>query len=313
MDVLAGLLQGNRASGAFILRIVFEPPWALLIRDEAPLTVVTMLEGSAWAIRPGLEPALIGPGEVAVVKGDEAYVLADRPDTTPMVVVEPGQVCRSLDGSDVSESMMLGVRTWGNDLSGSCTMLTGIYQLDTEVSRRLLRALPPVFSVPVSNDTKPILDLLTAEAGREVPGQEAVLDRLLDLLLMTVLRDWLSRRGPDAPGWFVAHGDPIVGPALRMMFNDPARPWTVAALAAEIGVSRAALAKRFTDLVGDSPMAFLTEWRLTLAADLLRHDNVTIAAVAGQVGYATPYGLSTAFKRQFGVSPSEYRKSSTAA
>jgi len=210
-------------------------------------------------------------------------------------------------------SMALGVRTWGNDPHGSTTVLTGVYQLDTEVSRRLLDALPRSLAVPISDATKPILDLLVREAATEGPGQEAILDRLLDLLLMTVLRDWFSRPEAEAPGWFLAHGDPVVGPVLRMMYNDPAASWTVAAFASEVGVSRAGLARRFAELVGEPPMTFLTEWRLTLAADLLRDDELTIAAVAAQVGYATPYGLSAAFKRRFGVSPKQYRSQLSAA
>ena len=92
-----------------------------------------------------------------------------------------------------------------------------------------------------------------------------------------------------------------------MLHHNPAEPWTVASLAAEIGVSRAALARRFTELVGEPPMAFLTAWRLALAADLLREPDATIGAVARQVGYGSPYVLSTAFKRTYGVSPKQHR------
>src|SRR6185312_15344124 len=143
--------------------------------------------------------------------------------------------------------------------------------------------------------------------GKDDPGQEAVLDRLLDLLLIAVLRAWFARPEAEAPGWYRAHGDPVVGPALRLLQNNPAHPWTVATLAHETGVSRAALARRFNALVGEPPMAFLTEWRLTLAADLLREPGATISAVARQVGYSSPFALSTAFKRVRGVSPKEHR------
>ncbi len=313
MDVLAGLLQGNRARGAFVLRAVLEPPWSLRIQDEAPLTLVTLLAGSAWVVRADADPVRMVPGEVAVIQAGDPYVVADDPSTPPRVVIHPGQRCTTVDGFDVAMSMTLGVRTWGNDPHGSTTMLTGVYQLDTEVSRRLLRALPPALVVPLSEGTRPILDLLVREAGQEEPGQEAVLDRLLDLLLMTVVRDWFSRPGVRAPGWFHAHGDPVVGPALRLLYNDPAAPWTVARVAAEVGVSRAALARRFAELVGEPPMTFLTEWRLTLAADLLRESELTLAAVAARVGYATPFGLSTAFKRRFGLSPTMFRAAAAVA
>ena len=134
-----------------------------------------------------------------------------------------------------------------------------------------------------------------------------MLDRLLDLLLIATLRAWFDRPGGDAPAWYRAQSDEIVGPALRLIYDDPARRWTVASLASEVGVSRAALARRFTELVGDPPMTFLTEWRLSLAADLLREPGATLGSVAHQVGYGSPYALSTAFKRSRGISPRDHR------
>ena len=138
-------------------------------------------------------------------------------------------------------------------------------------------------------------------------GQEAVLDRLLDLLLIAVLHAWFARPDADAPGWYRAYGDPVVGHALRLLHHDPAHAWTVAGLAAATGVSRAALARRFNDLVGEPPMSFLTGRRIALAADLLREPGATVGSVAHQVGYGSPYALSTAFKRLRGISPQQHR------
>jgi AraC-like DNA-binding protein len=132
-------------------------------------------------------------------------------------------------------------------------------------------------------------------------------DRLIDLLLVAALRAWFSRPEADAPSWYRAYSDPIVGKALGMLHHHPAEPWTVASLASELGVSRATLARRFTELVGRPPMTFLTSWRLALAADLLREPASTVGAVASEVGYGSPYALSTAFKRAYGVSPKQHR------
>ena len=153
----------------------------------------------------------------------------------------------------------------------------------------------------------PLVPLLADEIVKDEPGQEVVLDRLLDLLLIAVLRAWFARPDADAPAWYRAHSDPVVGRALRMLHDNPAHPWTVATLAAATGVSRAALARRFTELVGEPPMTFLTGWRLALAADLLREPDATVGSVARQVGYGSPFALSTAFKRVYGVSPQEHR------
>jgi hypothetical protein len=154
--------------------------------------------------------------------------------------------------------MDLGVRTWGNDAAGSTVVLCGTYLAHGEVSGRLLRALLHVLVVRADALRSPLVPLLVDEVTRDEPGQEAVLDRLLDLLLIAARRAWFHRPGADAPGWYRASADPVVGPALRMLQHNPAHPWTVAALAAEVGVSRAALDRRFTELVGEPPMGFLT-------------------------------------------------------
>jgi AraC-like DNA-binding protein len=152
-----------------------------------------------------------------------------------------------------------------------------------------------------------VIPLLAGEIVKDDPGQEAVLDRLLDLLLIAVLRAWLDRPEAAAPAWYRAQADPIVGRALGLLHHNPAHPWTVATLADEAGVSRATLARRFQDLVGEPPMSFLAGWRIALAADLLREPGSTIGSVAHQVGYSSPFALSAAFKRLRGISPAQHR------
>jgi AraC-like DNA-binding protein len=199
------------------------------------------------------------------------------------------------------------VRTWGNSPNGAAQLLTGTYQLHGEVSGRLLRALPPLLVLPAGAWDSPLVALLADEIGKDEPGQEAVLDRLLDLLLIAVLRTWFARPEAEAPAWYRAYGDPVVGRALSLLHNDPAHPWTLAELAGSAGVSRATLARRFHRLVGEPPMSFLTGWRIALAADLLLEPGTTLGSVAGQVGYRSPFALSAAFKRVRGVSPQAYR------
>jgi AraC-like DNA-binding protein len=201
----------------------------------------------------------------------------------------------------------LGVRSWGNSPDGATMLLTGTYPMRSEVSRRLLAALPTLIALCQDTWHNPLVGYLADEVVKDEPGQDAVLDRLLDLLLVAALRAWFARPEAQAPGWYRAHGDPIVGRALRFLQDDPARPWTVAMLADEAGVSRATLGRRFTELVGEPPMTFLTGWRLSLAADLLAEPAATVASVARQVGYGSPYALSTAFKRIRGMTPREHR------
>ncbi|MEO3744219.1 AraC family transcriptional regulator [Plantactinospora sp. B5E13] len=307
MDAFTSLLDGPRAHGAFLLRSVLAPPWSMRIEDRAPLTLVAMVQGDAWIVPDKGAAVRLDPGDVAVVRGPDPYTVADEPTTAPQVVIRPDQVCVAADGRELSGMVEQGVRTWGNRADGPTMLLTGTYAMQGEVSRRLLGVLPPLLVVPGDSWDSPLVRLLATEIVRNDPGQQAVLDRLLDLLLIAVLREWFGRPGAEAPAWYRAYGDPVVGPALRMLHNDPAQPWTVATLAARVGVSRAALARRFTALVGEPPMSYLTGWRLALAADLLREPDATVGAVARQVGYGSSFALSTAFKRHRGLSPREYR------
>ncbi|WP_405675252.1 AraC family transcriptional regulator [Streptomyces sp. NBC_01511] len=309
MDALAGLLDGPRARGAFLLRMVMEPPWSLRIEDHAPLCLMCVTHGEAWLVHgSGTAPVLLRPGDIAVVRGGpEAYTVTDAPGSAPQAVIGPGGTCHTPHGEPLAQSMRLGVRTWGNAPDGSSTVLVGTYQMDGEVSRRLLDALPDVLHLPADAWDCPLLPVLDDEMSRDDPGQSVVLDRVLDLLLIGVLRTWFSRPDAAAPGWYRAMGDPVVGRALRLLQNEPAHPWTVASLAARCGVSRAALARRFTALVGESPMAYLADWRLSLAADRLRETDATVESIARQVGYGGSFALSAAFKRVRGISPQEHR------
>jgi AraC-like DNA-binding protein len=309
MDALADLLDRVRARSAAFCQVVLEPPWALRIAEDAPLALVTAPHGHAWIVPDDEEPTLIRAGDVAVIKGPDHYTVADHPDTLPTFVVHPGDRVTTVGGVEVTAEMRrrMSTREVGAIADGATVLASGTYQVTGEVSGRLLAALPRIVLVPRADIRAPVMDLLAAEVAEDGPGQQVMLDRLLDLALVSTLRAWFSRPDADAPGWYRAHGDPLVGTALRTIHDDPARPWTVASLAAEAGASRAAFARRFTDLVGQPPMTYLTQWRLDLAADLLRDTDASVEAIARQVGYANAFALSVAFKRVRHATPRQHR------
>ncbi|MFI7670039.1 AraC family transcriptional regulator [Nocardia sp. NPDC049526] len=313
MDALASLLEGPRARGAFVMCSLLDPPWSLRIQDRAPLTVVSMIRGTAWIMTDaaGSKPRQVGAGDIAIFRGPDPYTVADDPATAPQIFIDPGNITKTADGEILCETLSLGVRQWGTDANGATLMVTGTYESAGAASQRLLRALPPVIILQRGDFDTRLLDILVDEATKDEPAQGVVLDRLLDMVLIAALRAWFAHN--DAPAWYHAYSDPLVGKALRLLQHNPAHGWTVASLAEAVGVSRAALARRFTDLVGEPPMAFLTEWRLALAADLLQESDATIESIARQVGYGSAFALSTAFKRHFGVSPRDHRQGSTPA
>lgn len=307
MDGLGGLLDAQRARGAFALRAVMRPPWALRILAESPLTVIAAVVGDVWVVPDDGDPVRIGPGDVAVTRGPDHYTVADSPTTAPGVIIHPGQRCCDLDGNSLTEKMMHGVRTWGNAPDGDGLFLVGAYEQLSDISDRLLQALPPVLSVTQREWESPIVPLLCDEVVKDEPGQAAVLDRLLDLLVTAVLKTWFGRRDGASPERWRHQGDRIVERALRLMHEKPGHAWTLASLAAASGASRASLSRRFQDLVGEPPMTFLKNWRMALAADLLCRPDETVGTVAEKVGYATPFAFSAAFKRSRGLSPQAHR------
>jgi AraC-like DNA-binding protein len=315
MDALAGMLDGVHADGALFGRTVLSPPWSVRFEDRTPLTLVIMLRGDGHILPGGGDPVALAAGDVAIVVGTDPFSIADDPiaPAPPLYVVSGPDEYTAADGEPLCDDLKLGVRTCGERLDGPTMLLTGSYHVRGHISQRLLSVLPRVVVVPEEGDLRPLMTLTEAEIERDVPGQQAVLDRLLDLLLLTALREWFNRREACQPAWYRALGDPIVGRALRLMHAEPARRWTVAALAGETGVSRATLARRFAELVGEPPMTYLTGWRLSLAADLLHRTDAKVDAIARQVGYESGFGLSVAFKRVYGTRPSEHRAGRGAA
>lgn len=313
VDALANLLDGPRGRGAILLRAVMASPWSVRMQDEAPLGLVAMLHGEAWVVPDDRTAIHLRPGAVTLIKGPDPVTLAGDPTTRPQYVFRRGGRWTTPGGEELGDTMQHGVRTWGNDPEGSTAMILGCYQLRGEVNRRVLDALPPQLTLGPETWSSPLVQLLSDEIVADSPGQQAVLDRLFDLLLVTVVRAWFEQPGAEVPGWYSAHDDPVVGEALRMLHDNPSHPWTVAGLAAKTGISRAALARCFTERVGVPPMTYLKEWRLAVAADLLLDPDTTLDTIAHRVGYSDGFALSSVFKRARGLSPQQYREAVAAS
>ena len=310
MDPLSGLLDRTRARGAFVLCSVLAAPWSIKVEDRAPLTLVAVIHGAAAITTAAGSQAELRERDIALLRGPEPYRVADPPSVSPQVSIGPDQVCTLIDPT-ARPMGPLGVRSWGNDPAGDTTLLTGTYHTPAEISRPLLATLPDLLVMRAGRWASPFVEHLVHEADRDTAGQDVILDRLLDLVLIAAVQTWLAQDGSPAPGWYAAHDDPVVGPALALIHTHPGRPWTVASLATAVGSSRAALARRFTQLVGQTPVAYLTSWRLSHAADLLTTTDATLDGIARQVGYSSAFAFSAAFKRARGVSPRSYRQASS--
>jgi transcriptional regulator GlxA family with amidase domain len=178
--------------------------------------------------------------------------------------------------------------------------------------------VPPILHVLGAGtqavDSKELLHrFLIYEVRHPRLGAEAAVARLVELLFVQTVRNWIDAQPAGTSGWLVALRHPLINSVLRSMHAFPAREWTVSELAAQAGVSRSALSALFRQVVGVSPMAYLARWRLLLAARVLRDEGVSIREAADRVGSEADAAFSRAFKRQFGVAPGTYRQHAAAA
>lgn len=305
MDPLTALLESPRASGAFLLQVSMSAPWSLRIQDRAPLTVVAMVSGGA-VLQRGDETTSITTGDVVLLTGLTPYVFADRPGRAPYVVIQPGNRAETVSGASLDAPLSHGVRRWGNDPQGGDRFVVGNYSGSGEVERRLLDAVPDTIVLRAAHWHSPLVDIVLAEAGEDRAGQGALLDRLLDALVVSAFRQW-AETADDVPLWLGTTGDEAVMTALRLMHQAPEHPWSVVSLARAAGLSRAGFARRFLGAVGQPPISYLAQWRLALAGDRLRAGPDPVQRIAADLGYASPFTFSAAFKRRYAVSPSAWR------
>lgn len=307
MDAASVALDELRGRGAFVLRCELEQPFLIRVEDDAAVGVVAPVRGALLLRAPDAPEVSVAPREVAVVPRLTTYDVlpitgagGERP-----VRILPGGRCADERGTGLSPTMWLDTRVWGTRLGGSHAFVTGSYERSEQLGGLVLSSLREIAVAPAPPQ---LLDLLTAEISSDQPGQSAVLGRLVDLLLASTLRAWFADPAHPAPVGWRAQQDPLVGPVLDLLHDAPGEPWTVARLADRVGWSRATVARRFTELVGEAPMTYLTRWRMVLAADLLRRTGRSVAEVGREVGYENASAFATAFRRAHGTGPQAYRR-----
>jgi AraC-like DNA-binding protein len=302
MDPLSELLSGIRAEGALLSGTILKAPWVVGFDDRAPLTMITVARGGGVVLLADGTEVPVKAGQTVVVRGHEPFRMADSAAS-----VERPHLKYWLTCFDPDECGPSGVGDPPAGPGEPSDLFVGAYRASGRRHERLMRALPPVLVIDDPTDVCIMLDSCSEDLASRKPGTQAYIDRLFDWGLVCTLRTWFDQQGRQAPAWYRGFADPVAGPALEAIHTRPANPWTVAGLAGEAGVSRALLAKRFNEIVGEPPLTYLTEWRMALAEELLADPERTVAQVARTVGYADQFGFSNAFKRRKGLSPSEFR------
>ena len=304
MDALTDLLGRARATGALFAVTELHGRGGLLLPSQAALTVHVVSRGRLWLQH--------DRDVVALVEGDVVLVRAPTVVAVLAGESEPAEPLEDLlarhgaraPGPGVGHLVLPGD-------GGPAELVCGAYSLSGSVCERLLDVLPPVARVGAVGALASVVQLVVDELETPLAGQQTALDRLLDLLLVHVLRAHFDAAA--APPWYAGSGDAVLGPVLRALHAEPARRWTVEELARVAGLSRAAFARRFTAVVGEPPLAYLTGWRMALAQDALRREGSTVAAVAREVGYGSEFALSAAFTGHVGDAPSHWRARARAA
>jgi AraC-like DNA-binding protein len=274
--------------------------WALTLDDLAGrIKCYAVIKGTCWLAIQGIdEPVRLQPGDCFVLPSGRTVRIGSDLGVTPKPaseVLDPdrgGEIVTYNGGGDV---FLVGSR----------------FEVNSRHAEVLLRTLPPLMRVKTSGDRARLrwsIELMMEELREAQPGSSLVAQQLAHMMLVQALRLYLSERSHDDVGWFAALADPQLGAALGAMHADPAFPWTVQALAARVGMSRSTFAERFRERVEETPIAYLTRWRMMLAAEKLVHGGDTLARIAGSLGYESEHAFNTAFKRVMGISPRRYAR-----
>ncbi|NNH73489.1 AraC family transcriptional regulator [Nocardia uniformis] len=304
MDVLSEALASMRTGSPSSVRTDGRAPWGMRLPEVLGAGFHVVLHGTCWIVpsEQSAEAIALGPGDVIFLRDGAGHILADHPSTPAEV---PGP-------EHYTALPPVGAVTIGGD--GPLTsLLCGNYHLDGARPHPLLRQLPEFIHLPAQHGRRPELtaavQLLGAELDNPRMGSHGIVPALIDSLLLYILRAWIEEQPEsESVGWAAALRDPAVAPALSAMHEDPSAAWTVQSLADRAGLSRAAFAKRFAAMVGEPPLAYLTRWRLTTAARLLREDDIPVSQVASRTGYGSEFAFGKAFKREYGLAPGQYRR-----
>ena len=297
MDLLDDWMRTLRGEGLILTRTDVAGSWGFAVPSGVGIVFHLIAHGSAWLRVAGQKPQLLGEGDLVILTGGVVHEVV----ATSTGPAEPiGDLLRRL-----AEHPLPG--------PSEATLYCGEFRPDMRSSAGSLKALPSVMHLtPACLARTPaisaLMTLIAAETDRGSPGSSLVAQYLADALLIYVLRASAAEAG-HAPGWLPAMQDRYLAKAFALMHAQPEAQWTVASLAHEVGLSRAAFARRFAERVGQGPLAYLTTWRMSLASRLLREQRASVTHVAQQVGYLSQAAFARAFKRHTGIAPATYRAS----
>ncbi|WP_020655523.1 AraC family transcriptional regulator [Massilia niastensis] len=305
MDPLTDILTGLRIRRALFTRLEASAPWGFDSSGEPFLKFVLLVRGSA-ILQTADSPAPIAlrGGDVFIMLQDQPYRIYDHENsaTTDCVDIEKLRIGNKIEVGGG------GART---------SFISGFFELDAQAAKPLLKVLPPLLHLRLDQDRglafHSVLELLAIETEAPGLGSEAVVSRLFELLFVHAIRAYSAQPGGPTRGWLAANADRHLALALEAMHGDPGHDWTVESLARMAGMSRSAFAARFKAVVGQTPLDYLTQWRMYCATRLLQHSGLALAEVSRQVGYESVAAFNRVFRRETAMTPGAFRKAAESA
>jgi AraC-like DNA-binding protein len=307
-DVLTTVMDAVRLRSRVFCRSELKAPWGLALArsDYAHFHVIE--RGGAWLRIEGQEPVALAGGDLVVVPHGTGHTLTDSLATKARPLAE-------MAGRRAGEAGCVVMRGGGE--GAETRLVCGSFRFERREAHPLLELLPPLIHLrpaetPAAEWLEATLRFLTWETREAKPGTETIVSRLTDVIFVQVLRAWILSLPEGRGGWMGALRDRHVGAALALVHRSPDRDWTNASLAEAVGMSRSRFAARFTALVGEPPVTYLSRWRLETAAGLLQDGALGLGEIASRVGYESEAAFSKAFRRRFGAPPGAWRRRSAA-
>ena len=301
VDLLSQMLDLVRLRGELVFSAELNHPWALSFEPGSAYFFV-VLEGNL-IVRVADEPAVQAiAGDLFMLPRGVGHVLSDGSDAT---VANAGDLMQEHFTTE-----RLGLRHGGN--GEQTKVMAGAFHFESAAVPWVVSALPAVIHIEKSDGQtggwlEGLAYFMMMEAQTVHPGSSVMISRLIDVLIIRVIRTWAQSKNAGDTGWLGALADPRISRALKAIHDDPYRKWSVADLARAVGMSRSSFAERFTSLVKEAPLSYQNRWRLTLAHGLMRHANARVSDVARRIGYESEAAFSRAFKAQFGIPPVSVR------
>jgi len=298
MDVLADVLAVTRFGNTYLGHSTFTPPWGFEIKPAKSATFHIVSRGSCWLLPEGDTEAIrLNQGDIVLMAHGAGHALLNHPDSP----VDDYEKVANVQRKDTTHQP-----------GDSTDLFCGAYHFEQDSLHPLLSLLSPVIHLPADqalqdDELQTVIRLLMRENCRSDPGSKAVKQQLMNILFVYIVRAWLAGQPECKAGWLGALRDPQVGKALALIHETPQQRWSVELLAKAVSMSRAAFAKRFSLLVGEAPLTYITRWRMDLAANLLRESNAAIVSIATRVGYESETAFSKTFRKSRGIPPGQYR------